>query len=499
MIIKPLRPQSPKPVTLLIPGYKTLAAFTPDGMRRAEGRQRCYNLLKELESHVLYVGGSVKPLLYCTGATAWTGDVWRGRATTLHLYGTTARVTSLRRCFEGIPVDFAYDGLCEVVEALADQGVRAGSISSMAWALWRASLSEPVELASPPKIGRAALYGGRQESVAPTKFDEPFTQVDLKGAYRWSMAERAYAGVLREVSKDTCLDPNVAGLAQASVYTPSDLDHPFACLPKRVAPEMIQWQWGATTGVWPWVELVAAADLGCEVVVERCWAPLTTLDLFSKWYAVLGEIEARCPTGVRLLKSIANSLWGVFALNGDDRGTVTWRDEQGYEPEVVPGARRKLPHARSAHIAAETTARVRVRMLREALYGGTGSPVHIDTDGYLIRSCEADAIATSSGVPGEWSRKTEMRVLEVRGPQLYRYLCGEGCGILHPKWHVVASGIPHNQAHEFFEKTEGRLHLGMTGFDVVLPSGHPLNIEQVRRYRNLVDTQRSMAFGEVLA
>jgi len=499
MIVKPLRPQPPRPVSLLVPGYKTLAAFTPDGIRRANGRQRCWDLLKQLEDHVLYVGGSVKPLLYTTGATAWTGDVWRGRATTLHLYGTRVKVTSLRRCFEGIPVDFQYDGLIEVTEALADQGVRAGSISSMAWSLWRSTLSSPVELASPPKLGRAALYGGRQESVGPTKFDEPFVAIDLKRAYPNSMAARPYAGVLREVSPTTELDPDVAGVAQATVYTPSDLDHPFACLPTRVGPEMIQWQWGETTGTWPWVELVAARDLGCRVEVTKCWAPLTTLDLFTDWYRLLIRLEERVPGGGRLLKSIANSLWGIFALNGDDRGTVTWSDDQGYRPEVVPGARRKLPHARSAHVAAETTARVRVRMLREALYGGIGEPVHIDTDGYLIKATSADHVLTSVGINGEWTRKTEMRVLEIRGPQLYRYLCGEGCGVFHPKWHVVASGIPHNQAHDFFERTEGRLHLPMTGFDVALPTGHPLDIEQVRRYRSLINTQRVMAFGEVLA
>src|ERR1019366_2742887 len=109
----------------------------------------------------------------------------------------------------------------------------------------------------------------------------------------------------------------------------------------------------------------------------------------------------------------------------------------------------------------------------------------------------ADNVVTGPG-NGNWTRKTEMRVLEVRGPQLYRFLCGDGCGITHVKWHVVASGIPHNQAHDFFERTEGRPHLGLNGFDVVLPSGHPLDVKQVQRYRSLVASQRSLAYGEAL-
>ena len=498
MIVTPLRPQKPRPVSLLLPGYKSVVAFTPEGIKRAEGPQRCFNLLSSLQDHVLYVNGSVKPLLYTTGATAWTGDVWRGKATSLHLYGTTVKVTSLRRAFEGMAPDYSYDALGEVTTALSHQGVKAGSISSMAWALWRSTLTSPVELASRPSLGRAALFGGRQESVQPTKFDVPFTAVDLGRAYPSSMADRPYAGTLREVDKNPPLDPSIAGLAEATVYTPSDLDHPFACLPTRVGPEMIQWQFGETHGTWPWVELCAARDLGCNVTVARCFAPLTTVDLFTNWYQVLNRLSEHVPTGSRLLKSIANSLWGVFALNGDDRGSVTWRDDAGDHPEVVPGQRRKLPHARTAHIAAETTARVRVRLLREALYGGVGEPVHVDTDGYLVQSSNAVTFPATAG-PGEWRRKTEMRVLEVRGPQLYRFLCGTGCGITHPKWHVVASGIPHAQAHEFFEKSEGRIHLPMTGFDVVLPSGKPLDVEHVRRYRSLVDTQRVRAFGEVLA
>jgi hypothetical protein len=493
-----LKAQKPKPVSLLIPGYKSLVAFTETGILRAEGRQRCYDLVKSLEKYALYVGGSVKPLLYTTGATAWTGDVWRGRATTLHLYGSRAKVTSLRRAFEGMSPDMAFDGLLEVTETLADQGVSAGSISSMAWSLWRSTLPGVVELASRPSLGRSALYGGRQESVEPQRFEEAHVGVDLGKAYPYSMGERPYAGVLREVARDTELDPEVAGLAEAIVYTPSDDDHPFACLPTRVATDMIQWQWGETRGVWPWVELVAARDLGCRVEVQRCWAPLTTVDLFSPWYRTITAMESSVPHGSRLLKSIANSLWGVFALNGDDRGTVTWADDGGDHPEVVSRPPRVLPHARSAHVAAETTARVRVRMLREALYGGIGEPVHIDTDGYLVRASEASSFP-STGRPGEWRRKTEMRILEVRGPQLYRFLCGLGCGIDHPKWHVVASGIPHAQAREFFEKTEGRVHIPMSGFDVVLPSGRPLNMEQVRRYRHLVATERVMAYGEALA
>ena len=495
MIVTPLRPQRRRPAALLVPGYRALTVFTDDGITRAKGPSRSYDLLKKLEGFACYTTGSVRPMLISTGARAWTADVWRGRAVSLKLYGAKVVVHSLRRTLEGLPPDEAYDALNEVLDVLADLGVRAGSVSSMSWSLWRATLSSPVNISSDPRVSRRALYGARQEAQRPQRVETPVVAVDLMKAYPSSMAGRPYAGLLRRVSPSTRLDPEVAGLVEARVSVPDDAEHPFPPLPKRLAPQMIQWPWGDVEGVWPWGEVVAARELGCDVEVKKVWAPATTLDLFSNWYAYVRRADELAPRGAKLLKAIANNLWGCFAMSGDERATVTWADDLGFEPEIVARPPRRMPHLRTAHVAAETTSRVRVRMLREALYGGVGEPLHVDTDGYLIDARYADRVRVGEG-PGQWRIKTRMRVLDLKGPQLYRYLCGEGCGITHEKWHVVAAGIPGDQAREFFDRVRHGFSISYHGLDAVVPSGRELDPVQVALYRSQHDQVHSLAYGD---
>jgi hypothetical protein len=230
-------------------------------------------------------------------------------------------------------------------------------------------------------------------------------------------------------------------------------------------------------GVWPWVELVAARALGAEVEVHRSWAPQRTAPLFASWYPITAEGRALPGHAARMAKSISNSLWGQFGMVGDDRGEVRWADPAGEHPYHLALDDRTMPHAWTAHIAAETTARVRARIATEALALATFAPVHVDTDGIIVRR-SAPVPSPAGDQPGQWRVKERMPKVDIRAPQLYRYTCGKGCGVTHAKWHHVASGMSAEVAPQFFRTHQYPTRIGyLASFDKVLPPDHADNVE----------------------
>ena len=415
MNVTPLEPAKPKRWALVTPGWRALDVTDEYGTTHHYGGRRCYDALAGLGDAgvVVYVTGNLTQLRHTTGATAWEADVWRGRATTMHLAGSSVAVHSLRGTVEG-PEPAAE--LARALAWLGEYGVAPGGLSSMAWALWRRSLSNELVITSHPSVGRAAFYGGRQEVRAkgPGKYKH-MASVDITAAYATSMAARPYALRLTRVDESSTLDPSVAGLAEATVLVPADM--PYAPLPMRLGPEMITFPTGSVRGIWPWCELAAARDLGCEVRVHRSWAPMVEADPFLRWWDWGQEGRALGAGAGRLAKALLNSTWGLFAMAGDDRSVVRWSDDVG--DRSVPVALKplvKMPQRRTAHIAAETAARVRARMLTEALYGGGAPPVHIDTDGMIVRASSPHP-EPYGDEPGQWRVKKLMREVEIRAPQ----------------------------------------------------------------------------------
>ena len=470
----PKRAMPPRPFALLTPGYRAVTVETVAGKFHFRGPKRCYSAISRLETHTVYVNGSITALRHTTGAKVWHGATWRGRATSMSLDGTTVVVQSLRGALEGSPDPFG-----ELATAMAwfeAHGVRAGSMSGMGWALWRSTLTRDVVIAARPALGRAGLYGGRQEvrnhldgNGNPRELSH-MVAVDITGAYPHAMASAPYATGLRRVDRSTPLDPTVPGMVEATVGV--DADMPYRPLPLRLAADMIVFPHGYVTGIWPWCEVAAAIDLGCSVKVSKCWAPTGLDHLFGPdWSAAIAEARTLSPAAARIVKTAANSTWGMFGMRGDQRESLRWTDEAGLQPLRVPLAEVPLPHASTCHVAAETSARVRVRMLREGLYGAFASPVHVDTDGIIVRRSSVRGLPTSSS-PGEWRAKTTMARVDIRAPQVYRYTCGKGCGIAHAKYHYVTAGTPPDLARSLFERmgdTGG--WVSGNGIDIVLPTG----------------------------
>ena len=475
-----------RPVALVTPGYRSLRVQTRDRDTSHRGDAAVHQALAELAGHAVYVEGGLLGMLHSTGADRWTATTWKGRATRLQLDGCRTVIYSLRGMLDG-SYDKRADLLC-ATDWLAEQGVWAAGLSSMAWSLWRHTLDEPITLAGPPSVGHAALYGGRQE-VREARAYQHMAAVDLSSAYPCAMASRPIAATLREVSTSMRLDPERAGLAKAKVMVPMDLPH--APLPVRVSEGAIQWRWGMVEGTWTWGELAAARELGCDVKVERNFAPMEELSPFGRWYEVVSEGRQLPGFASVIVKGVANALWGMFGMSGDHKAVVRWADEVGEYPLVVERPNRRMPQASTAHVAAEVTSRVRCRLLEEGMYGMPADTVHVDTDGVIVRRSAAKGLPKKAS-PGEWRIKTQMAKIEIRAPQVYRYKCDQECCDRHFKpgnWHYVTAGVTGHHAADLFEKVDRPSRVAILDVDMVLPP--------TREFRG-GDVRASMAEGRLL-
>jgi hypothetical protein len=190
----------------------------------------------------------------------------------------------------------------------------------------------------------------------------------------------------------------------------------------------------------------------------------------------------------------------MFGMTGDDRGLVRFYDDAGERPELIKRLARRMPQANTAHIAAETTARVRTRMLLEGLYGDSGGdymPAHVDTDGIIVSQESVTRRVIGDG-PGQWRIKTQMPTLEVMAPQLYRYRCGSDCGVTHSEFHYVAAGLHADSARDLFNNRHSGVNISFSGTDAVLPVGPAFEADQLNRYALEADYLRTMLFGQPL-
>lgn len=359
-------------------------------------------------------------------------------------------------------------------------GVEPASIPRMAWNLWRATLPRAVTISTDPRLAASGFYGGRQGITRPGTYGH-MVALDIEAAYPSEMASAPFGLRLRSVSPSSDLEPDTPGLAHARVRVPADA--PFPPLPVRLGPAAISFQRGLISGVWPWRELAAARSLGFDVEVTASWAPRATADLFSEWWDVVRIGRDLPGPAATLAKAIANSTWGQFAMSGTDRGMVRWEDDRGDKPFVVDRGPQLMPHRYMAHIAAETTGRVRSRLLTGPLYGWKGSPVHMDTDGVIMR--RRTKLPPERG-PGHWRQTAAMRKVDVRAPQLYRYQCQGVCCLRTPQWHYVAAGVPADMAPQVFrhEATDDGTMIanGRMNFDLVLPPTDAQDKEGIRRW-----------------
>ena len=446
MKIGPLTKPTVRPVAILQPGHRTLEVTTTTGTTMHKGARACAEALAALSGHVCYVLTHLSDLIHTTGALSWECHLWRGRETRMTHVPSGTNVGTLRGTLNHSLDPFA--DLSLVLDWLSGEGVPAGSIPAMAWNLWRSTLTDSLQLGFDPETGQQALYGGRQEAPRPAEHTN-MVNFDIRAAYPVAMASRPYALGLRTAHPKSNLDPAAAGIAEAIVKVDDAM--PYAPLPVRLAPGMISFQHGLVQGYWPWCELAAAKALGCDVKVLRMWAPRREAHLFDRWWPIIAE-GRRLPGAAGVLaKAVANSTWGQFGMVATERALRSWTSDTGAMHVDVPQEDRQMPHEWTAHIAAETTARIRTRLLTEGLYGNC-RPVYMDTDGVIVP--EGSTLPDDSGDgPGQWRVKASMPKVDIRGPQLYRWTCGSECGVAHAEWHYNCAGVPDEQAPEVFARS----------------------------------------------
>jgi len=444
MKIDPLSRYTPRDFALLTPGQRCLYVETKWGKQLFNGKRDVDNALHKLGNFTCYVSAGLERLKNTTTAREWVLTTWRGKGVKMKHVPTGVTVTSLRSTLEGS--DDPFRDLNETLTWLRQYGIPPASISSMSWKLLRASLSDSVTVGFDPAIAEQAFFGGRQECPKPDTYKN-MKSLDIRSAYPSAMSARDIALSLREVSNTTTLDPTEPGLARATVHVPKSLPHPP--LPVRVGEQAIQFQWGDLEGIWSWVELDAAARLGCDVKVEKVWAPGRTQNLFEPWWDIAQEGRSLPGGASKLAKAIANSTWGQFAMRGEDRTEIAWADDKGKEEYETSLPVRGLPHKWALHVAVEVTARVRTQTLMEGLYG-VGNAVHVDTDGLIVPKSAANPANFGPNF-GQWQIKESMRTLELRAPQFYRFQREKEDYV---DWHYVASGMNHDMARRTFEQSD---------------------------------------------
>jgi hypothetical protein len=247
-------------------------------------------------------------------------------------------------------------------------------------------------------LGQRLIYGARDHAIRPG-YHLGARYFDLVAAYPSAMVAAPFPLRLHPGPKNP--PAGTIGIARARVQIP-DLAHipiPDAMhrgpVPIYTPERSIAFPAGTTVTGWFMLrELELAEGIGCTVERYKTYVGDEYADVFGQWFRDF-YLEGRSLPGgsAKLAKHCGNALWGMFKHEGT---RTLW--------------------------AAETTARVRVRITREALYRPEIGAVYADTDG---------VIATGSVTPepygrnpGEWATKewagiTEVRILE-SGSYAYR-------------------------------------------------------------------------------
>jgi hypothetical protein len=374
------------------------------------------------------------------------------------------------------------------------KGIAPASIGTMGYNLWKSTLPDRGEsFWAPLKAGQRsleALYGGRKEAhpeaISETLVD--LVYLDLPAAYPTAMVERPFPTVLKRVPNPKGEWPE-AGIARARVKLPRMAE--WGPLPVKLQAETddlppldcYPTTRETVTGCWTFTELALAREHGAKVTLLETWQGVRFRPLFDRWNDL--RLEARELPGPAALigKAAANLLWGQFVMNPRHLSRVFWFSGTGDAPQhyTEPAGGRPIGHV--AHLGAETCARVRVRLARDVLYNL--DPVYVDTDGAIVPASQA--------VPG-WVAKKQIRELQVRASQVYRWTCHQ-CAtelgglpdrpglrderrLAHHGPHYSVAGVPEREAALFFDKVKPGDWVPAR-YGATVPAGRPL--DEIRR------------------
>jgi hypothetical protein len=460
--IEPIDPVKlrPNPVALLTPGPGVLRVETEQGTQTYAGTAVPGALAHLAEQKVAaYCDASLLRLVETTPTAAgWEGHAWHMALSSMR-FGKL-RIRPLRGALFGAADPFGE--LVRYLDWLGDYNISPASIPVMGWNLFALTLARPLGFVGPPTAADAALYGGRQWA-RPGRYRHA-VQYDMAAAYPAAMTGEPIPTALHKIRVPFPVDEALGGLARATVVVPPGLDFsPLPFRPPEAQGMVVIYPRDLTIeGTWTCRDLSTAEAYGCEVTVHDGWIPMTWAQPFGEWWRLIREGRALGAEAGQLAKQTGNLLWGTFAMRGEP--TVWhWPDGPKGAKLKSAAAHRDLPHRKGRFVAADITARVRASLHSgwSQLTAQGFEPFHVDTDGILVDGAAPVPSPDGDG-PGLWRPKTTMRSLEVRAPQVWRYTCGEGCGVTHPRWHYKVAGRPVEMAEQWWRTEVGKRRFSVT-------------------------------------
>ena len=388
---------------------------------------------------------------------------WRDRPTDVAVHRVHVNLRRRERAF-----------LADLVawrDWLRRTGARAasGTVGSEAVSLLRASLAGQPPIITGQAFQQASdrppirwTRGGRLQDgpAGPGSYHGRLVQLDLPSAYSSLLGSLEYAGTWRQVNVlgrdfDTWLGgaDSVPMFIRAQVLVPELPTGPLlrftrhgrtnfitmqtdGMMPRDQAPDPPYPSDCYLAGTWTRAEIMTAMRAGCVVEPQQAWVHFARRRPFQAWWEAIlgGREELRGEAGELLVKMTGNALVGQFSREGGRRsirggGRRLRRLPAGFQPYPA--------HDLAEYVTGTTRAR-----LYELIRWAGDRLLTCHTDGAWV-------VDDGTPYPEGWRVKQRAHLLELLGPQAYRYWRG--------RWpSVVMAGAPPVEAEERFSEEWAR-------------------------------------------
>lgn len=292
-------------------------------------------------------------------------------------------------------------------------GANVTSVTGTSRSIWRASLPASLLIVSgrfPVPVDTFPI-GGRQEAQANVYQEARLW--DIRSAYVSTMRELWVGARYRHYPHERTIPVDGVGFTRATVTLPLGLF--WGLVPAKTARGTMYFpRQGPIEGLFDLHELRTAKLLGARVHLHEAWIARGLRLPWRRWSDLIStgyDLDGKAP---RLVKMMANSLWGTFAVTG--RGA--WVHYVDGKPVTVLDDRDAVAPCRalSAHISAHMRSRLLIEALHFNAYGVYGA----HTDGVILAPNGSPVRRVGANI-GEWGSKGAVTDLVVLTPTVYSY------------------------------------------------------------------------------
>lgn len=337
---------------------------------------------------------------------------WKKRYVAYEIEGRT--VYSARDILGDLEPDEALATIMDWRDWAENFGANVTSVTGTSRSIWRASLPSSLLLVSGrfPVPSEEFAIGGRQE--AQPAIYQAAQLWDIRSAYVSTMRELWVGARYRRYPHELTIPADGVGFARATVRLPRNLY--WGMVPARNERGTMYFPTkGEVEGFFDLHELRTARLLGARVQLHEAWIGRGLRLPWKRWANLIETgytLQGKAP---RLVKMMANSLWGTFAVTG--RGA--WIHYQDGKPITELDARDAVAPCRalSAHISAW----MRSRLLLEALHFNGHGVFGAHTDGVILAPNGSPVQRIGEKI-GDWNSKGSVTNLVVLTPTVYSYL-----------------------------------------------------------------------------